>query len=130
MRWRARRRINRANLLLMIRLDKALSAWGAPGFEAALKQEIAQLGAGQLPLQQGLSTGNYVASGPITVVINSVAELEEIIRVKAGIFYQSVLAGCSCAGDPTPVSENNEYCEVQLDVDKATAATAVTLVTE
>jgi hypothetical protein len=36
----------------MIQLDKALSAWGTPDFEAALKQEIAQLGDDQLPLQQ------------------------------------------------------------------------------
>jgi len=42
----------------MVRLGNALSAWGTSGFEAILKQEIAQLGADQLPLQQGLSTGN------------------------------------------------------------------------
>lgn len=64
------------------------------------------------------------------MVINSISEMENIIRVKAGIFYQSVIGGCSCADDPTPVSEINEYCEVQLDIDKATAATAVALVTE
>ena len=114
----------------MIRLDKALNAWGTPDFEAILKQEIAQLGAGQLPLQQGLSTGNYVAAEPISVTINSVAELENVIRVKAGIFYQGVIGGCSCADDPTPTSEINEYCEVQLDIDKANAATAIALASE
>ncbi|MDO8262044.1 MAG: hypothetical protein Q7T21_02355 [Gallionella sp.] len=114
----------------MIRLEKALSAWGTPDFAAILRQEIAQLGAGQLPLQQGLSTGNYVADEPITVAINSVAELDNVIRVKAGIFYMGVIGGCSCADDPAPTSEINEYCEVQLDIDKVTAATAVALVTE
>jgi len=38
----------------MIQLTKALHAWGTPDFEAVLKQEIAQLGADYLPLQQGL----------------------------------------------------------------------------
>ena len=114
----------------MIRLNNSLNAWGTPDFEAVLKQEIAQLGADQLPLQQGLSTGNYAADAPITVMINSVAEVEDVIRVRAGIFYKSVLGGCSCADDPTPTSENNEYCEVQLDIDKTTAATAITLVVE
>lgn len=114
----------------MIQLDKALIAWGTPDFKAVLKQEIAQLDADQLPLQQGLSTGNYVTADPITVMITSVAETENIIRVRAGIFYQGMLGGCSCADDPTPTSESNEYCEVQLDIDKATAATAVALVTE
>lgn len=113
----------------MIRLDKALSAWGTPEFAAVLKQEIAHLGADQLPLQQGLSNGNYVVDAPITVMINSVTEMENVIRIKAGIFYQGVMGGCSCADDPTPTSESNEYCEVQLDIDKATAATSVALVT-
>lgn len=114
----------------MIRLDKALRAWGTPDFEAVLKQEIEQLGVDQLPLQQGLSTGNYVTADPLTVVINSVAEIDKVIRIKAGIFFKSVIGGCSCADDPTPTSEINEYCEVQLDIDKATAATAVALITE
>lgn len=114
----------------MIRLDKALRAWGTPDFEATLKLEIAQLGVDQLPLQQGLAVGNYVTADPITVVINSVAEIEEAIHIKAGIFFKSVISGCSCEDDPTPTSEINEYCEVQLDIDKATAATSVTLVTE
>jgi predicted TIM-barrel enzyme len=112
----------------MVRLDKALSAWGTPDFAAVLKQEVAQFGADQLPLQQGLSVGSYVTADPVTVVINSVAELENVIRVQAGIFYQSVIGGCSCEGDPTTTSENTEYCEVQLDIDKASAATVIALV--
>ena len=114
----------------MIRLDKVLSAWGTPDFGAILKQEIVQLGADHLPLQQGLSNGNYVTADPVTVMINSVAEMENIIRIKAGIFYQGVMGGCSCADDPTPTSESNEYCEVQLDIDITTAATSIVLVTE
>jgi hypothetical protein len=111
----------------MIRLDKVLSAWGTPVFADVLKQEIAQLGADNLPLQQGLSTGNYVAAKPIAVAIHSVVELESLIRVKAGIFYNGVIGGCSCADDPTPASEINEYCEVQLDIDKATSIAVITL---
>ena len=113
----------------MIQLDKALSAWGTPDFKVVLKQEIARE-ADQLPLHQGLTTGNYVTAEPIEVMINNVVEMEKVIRVKAGIFYQGVLGGCSCADDPTPTSESNEYCEVQLDIDKTTAATIITLVSE
>jgi hypothetical protein len=113
----------------MIRLDKALCAWGTPDFEAVLKQEIEQLGVDHLPLQHGLSNGNYVTADPITMAINSVAEMDNVICVKAGIFYQGVLGGCSCADDPTPTSESNEYCEVRLDIDKTTAVAVVALVT-
>jgi hypothetical protein len=114
----------------MIRLDKSLRAWGEAGFEAVLKQEIEKLGADNLPLQQGLSSSNYVAESPITVMILRVAEMENVIRIKAGVFYQGIIGGCSCADDPTPTGENNEYCEVQIDIDKASAVTAVALVTE
>lgn len=113
-----------------MQLDKSLRAWGTPDFEAVLKQEIAQLDAGQLHLQQGLSNSSHVTSDPITVMIHRVDGMENVIRIKAGIFYTGVIGGCSCADDPTPISEINEYCEVQLDIDKNTAATAVVLVTE
>jgi hypothetical protein len=114
----------------MIRLDKALAAWGTPDFKDILRQEIAQLDAGDLPLQQGLSTGNYVSDEPITVMIHSIAETENAIRVRAGIFYRGVIGGCSCTDDPTPSSDINEYCEVQLDIDRASAIAAVALVTD
>lgn len=113
----------------MLTLDKALGAWGTSGFEAVLKQELAQ-NAEQLPLQQGLATGNYVMDGAITVAINSVSETENVVRVKAGIFYQGVIGGCSCTDDPTPASEINEYCEVKLDIDKTSAAATVALITQ
>jgi hypothetical protein len=114
----------------MLILAKSLNAWGVPEFKAVLKQELALLGAAQLPLQQGLSTGNYVSDTPITVSINRVTELDKMIRVTAGIFYQGIIGGCSCTDDPTPISEINEYCEVQLDIDKASAVTAVTLLAD
>jgi hypothetical protein len=114
----------------MIRLDKSLRAWGQADFEAVFKREIVELGADDLPLQQGLSSSNYVAESPITVMIHRVAETEDAIRIKAGIFYQGIIGGCSCADDPTPVGENNEYCEVQIEIDKANAATAVALIAE
>lgn len=112
----------------MPKLDKALQAWGTPDFEAILKQEIAQLGADQLPLQQGLTISSTVTADPVTVIIHRVTELENVIRVRAGILYQGLVGGCSCADDPTPISDNNEYCEVQLDIDKVTAVTTVALV--
>jgi hypothetical protein len=111
----------------MMRLKQSMQAFGSPEFKGVLKHEIAQH-AGELPLQQGLATGNYVVDAPVTVIINSIAETALAIQVHAGIFYQGVIGGCSCADDPTPVSEINEYCEVRLDIDKATAMAAVALV--
>jgi hypothetical protein len=114
----------------MIRLDKALQAWGRSDFETVLKREVVQLGADCLPLQQGLVGSNYVADVPVTPVIHSVVETGNAIRIRAGIFYQGIIGGCNCADDPSPSGEINEYCEVQIDIDKSTATAKVILITD
>ncbi|HUW50661.1 MAG TPA: hypothetical protein VMV75_06565 [Sulfuricella sp.] len=114
----------------MIRLSKALNAWGTPDFEDVLKNEIAQMDASQLPLQQGLTTSSYALDDKIRAMIISVSESDNFIHAKAGIFYSGIIAGCNCADDPTPVEEQSEYCEVRLDIDKTTAETTITLVAE
>lgn len=111
----------------MINLDQALAAWGTPEFSDVLKGELVKSAADRLPLQQGLSTGNYVADEPIAVVINKVIEMDGVIRMMAGIFFRGVIGGCSCADDPTTASDIDEYCELQLDIDRVTAATTVSL---
>jgi hypothetical protein len=114
----------------MIRLTKALDAWGTPDFTDILKKEVARLDAGQLPLQQGLSASSYAVDNKFDVMIISVSEERGFLRVKAGVFYAGIIAGCSCADDPTPVDELSEYCELRLDIDMATAETTVALLTE
>lgn len=111
----------------MIRLVKSLNAWGTSEFKTVIKQEIEQLDAGELPLQQGLSAGNHVQGDKFTVMVLNVSEGNDFIRARAGVFYTSVIAGCSCADDPAPISELNEYCEVQLDIDKQTAEATIVL---
>jgi len=114
----------------MIRLPKSLNAWGTSEFKEILKQEIEQLDARQLPLQQGLSASSYVTDRPFQAMIIGASEEAGLIRVKAGIFYTGVIAGCNCADDPSPVDEQNEYCVVQLGIDRKTAETAVMLLAE
>ena len=114
----------------MIRLTKTLNAWGTPDFKDILKKEIEQMDAGQLPLQQGLSTGSYAIGDKLNAMIIGVSEGAGFIRVKAGIFYSGIIAGCSCADDPTPVNEESEYCVVQLDINKLTAETTIALLAE
>ena len=63
-------------------------------------------------------------------MINNVSDAQSVIRVTVGIFYTGIIAGCSCADDPTPVEENTEYCEVQLEIDKKTAETTIALLPE
>ncbi|MDP1683376.1 MAG: hypothetical protein Q8L39_16590 [Burkholderiales bacterium] len=108
----------------------SLNAWGTPAFEVILKNEIEQMDAALLPLQQGLAQSSYTDGANRSVMIISVTEGAGFIRVKTGIFYTGMIAGCSCADDPTPMSELAEYCEVQFDIDQITAETTVTLLEE
>ena len=114
----------------MIRLTKSLNAWRTPGFEETLKGEVEQLDADRLPLQQALSTSSHVTDSQRTVTIIRASEDEDLIHIKAGIFYSGIIAGCSCADDPTPIDEQNEYCVVQIDINKQTAEATITLLDE
>lgn len=114
----------------MIQLMKSLNAWKTPGFKDILKDELEQLGGVVLPLQQGLSHSSYAVEGKFHVMIIDVSEEPDFIRAKTGIFYTGLIPGCSCADDPTPVTEYSEYCEVRFDISKKTAATTVTLLPE
>lgn len=107
-----------------------LNAWETPAFEAILKHEIEQMDVELLPLQQGLSQSSYTSGANRSVLIISITAGAGFIRAKTGIFYTGVIAGCSCADDPTPMSELAEYCEVQFDIDQITAETTVTLLAE
>ncbi len=108
-------------------LTHALGAWGRPDFEDVLKRELEQFSVDQLPLQQGMTTGSHALDTNLTVMILRVRESETCIRARAGIFYTGVVAGCNCADDPTPVDEQSEYCEVELQIDRQTAETSVVL---
>ncbi|MGD2137897.1 MAG: hypothetical protein PVJ66_07010 [Gammaproteobacteria bacterium] len=111
----------------MIQLTRALQAWNSTAFEAVLREEIQRLDATSLPLQQGLVQGSYAFDDNLGVSIISVSESAAFIHVTAGIHYRGIIAGCSCADDPTPVNETTEYCEIRLDIDRQTAGTTIRL---
>lgn len=111
----------------MMRLPNAIAAWGTPEFEETLKQELVALAVDALPLQQGLAAASYVEEDGRSFMLLAAAETAEAVSVKVGVFYRGVIAGCSCADDPTPVDTTSEYCELQLEIDRRSALTRVTL---
>ncbi len=112
----------------MTLLKQSLSAWASPGFKQAFKSEVEALKAEQLPLQQGLSLSSYVSAEPFKVMVISVAEDDQSIQVKAGVFYSGIIAGCSCSDDPGPTDVQAEYCDIEFKINKESAETAMTLV--
>lgn len=113
----------------MIRLPKALAAWGGRDFAAVLKHELETLPPGALPLHGGLAQSTYVLEnrGIGAMVIDAHADARRV-RAKVGIFFSGILGGCACADDPTPVNESSEYCVLQIDIDRASAQATATLI--
>ena len=112
----------------MLKLSLTIQAWGTDTFRDVCIQEICNAGADELPLQQGLVHSSYAINDTLTATLLNFRSDDVNLYIKAGLFYTGVIAGCNCADDPTPVEENNEYCEVLFCVDKKTAETTVSLV--
>lgn len=114
----------------MIRLPDTLNALGSPDFREVLKREIERLDPTALPLQQGLAHSSHVTERPVQALILGTRTDDERLHVKAGLFYSGIIAGCSCADDPTPIDEITEYCVIELEIDRRTADARVTLLEE
>jgi len=111
----------------MIRLEKTVSAWTTPEFEAVFKREAGQLDVTQLPLQQAMSQGSYASDQPLEVLVLGTTTRQGFIQVRAGLFYTGILPGCACSEDAAPDNEYTEYCEVIFDIDQQTAVATVSL---
>ncbi|MGB5179090.1 MAG: hypothetical protein WBP44_10215 [Gammaproteobacteria bacterium] len=114
----------------MMRLEKTLAAWQTADFEEAFKREVGQLGVEQLPLQQALSQGSYASDRQLKVLVISAAASQDIIQVKAGIFFTGIVPGCACSDDPAPDNEYTEYCEVLFTIDQQSAVATLRLLAE
>ncbi|MCW8964732.1 MAG: hypothetical protein OQL16_13130 [Gammaproteobacteria bacterium] len=113
----------------MIELKNTLGAWHTDRFDTVLKNELEGLESRLLPLRDGLMQGSHVAEDKgFKVMIIDTRDDDQHIRIKIGVFFASIIAGCACADDPTPLDTCNEYCEFLLLVDKTTAQTRVSLV--
>ena len=113
----------------MMQLTTALNAWGTPAFEEIFKNSIVQMDAALLPLQQALAQSSYTDGASRSVAIFGISDEAGLIHIKVGIFYTGIIAGCSCADDPTPMNEISEYCEVLFTIDKTSAETQIKLLT-
>ncbi len=111
----------------MVSLPKTLAAWGSPAFERVFKAETADLDAVLLPLQEGLSHSTNALADTFEFVLLAAREENDTLVLKAGIFYQGIVAGCGCADDPTPVEPQTEYCEVELTIHRPDARTKIVL---
>ncbi len=111
----------------MLTLTKSLHAWNTEQFKPTFIEQITQLSLEELPLQQALLQGSYATRDNLQVMVNSMDDQSENILITAGIFYSSIIAGCNCSDDPTPVDLNSEYCEMLFTINKSNAETCIKL---
>ena len=109
-------------------LPRSLAAYGSPAFADILKAELGELDSQCLPLQQGLRSGSASLDNKLSFMLLAQQQNGDDILVKLGMFYSSIIAGCSCADDPTPLDKVNEYCEIHVRINRDTAGALITLV--
>jgi hypothetical protein len=119
-------------------LPETLAAWGHPEFAATFKRELAACKDAahqdaaplQATLQAALRQGSYVDASPLEVMLLHTEADADTLQIKAVLFFASVIAGCSCADDPSPVDVLIEHAEVQVRINRHTGQADVTLLSD
>lgn len=104
----------------MLYLPAAWHALATPRFDKILKAELESLSVEQLPLQQCMSQCNHVVEQKPDILILGADDIDDEKHIRIGVFFSGLIAGCSCADDPTPVEPITEYCEFLLRMNKQT----------
>jgi len=112
----------------MLQLTKSLQAWNSAEFKSTFIRQLSQLSLDELPLQQALLLGSYATKDNLKIIVNSMTEQQDSLLITTGIFYSSIIAGCNCSDDPTPVDPNSEYCEMLFTINKLTAETDIKII--
>lgn len=106
------------------KLPNSLRAWPSPSFAVALKSELEGLAPGALPLDRAACHGGRVDDGRITATVLRSDDDGVAVRAEVGVFFSEIVAGCSCGDEPQAL---NGYCEMQVKIDKTTAAATFAL---
>ena len=111
----------------MISLPQSHLAADMDNLESIFLAEITSIDHHQLPLQKALEHSSYVSDDAIKPVILNIDRSDQHLVIRAGIFYQGIIAGCQCADDPGPLETQNEYCQLEFSIDKKSGEVQVFL---
>lgn len=110
-----------------ILLPRTVQAIQQPEFKAIFVEEMSALNSSQLPLQQSLSYSSYVSNEAFQVMYISHQISSDELLIKSAIFYTGIIAGCSCADDPSPQDTQNEVCELMVAINLETSQASLEL---
>ncbi|MCB1758921.1 MAG: hypothetical protein KDI68_03955 [Gammaproteobacteria bacterium] len=108
----------------------SLRAWDGASFRQQFERECGALNPLLLPLREGMRYGNQVVTDDWRPLYLGAGADENHLHVKAGVFFGSVVGGCSCADDPTPLDVGNEYCELLFTIERRSGTARVSLIEE
>ena len=102
----------------MATMPNSLRDWNSKLFEQTFKAELEGFRKDVLPLDEVIGEGNTVYDNDLGVTIIEVADDEQCIQAKVGVFFAEIVSCCSC-GESDPIDE--AYCEMRVTIDKSTA---------
>lgn len=119
---------------MSIHLPATVRAWDGNGHESgdgvacatALKEELTALPTGSLPLDEGTSQGGYVDDRGVVVTVLRVCGDAAAVQARIGVFFTEIIASCGCGDEP---QATNAYCELEVRIDRQTAAAVFTIST-
>lgn len=73
---------------------------------------------GVLPLNSCVSKGGLVDDSNLGIMVLGAGEGKQVLKISVGIFFTEIVINCGCGDDPM---EEHAYCEMEIEIDKATA---------
>lgn len=110
--------------------ENVINAWGDPDFLDLMRQSLLSMDALFAPLQQAMAHGSYAHPEDAAFIELNRSEQGTQLEMDVGVFYQSSLPGCACAGDPDPQIPQQEYCVLRLRLNRAESMLELQLLPE
>ena len=112
---------------MSIHLHAALSAWGCANFPQVLRDDLLANDALFSPLQKAMAHGSYALAEEATLMLLRSEDDGIVLQVDAAVSYASIIPGCACEADPTPMSALPEFTTLRIRIDRQTAEATVQL---
>ena len=113
----------------MPRLPRTLQALlHSRPLKPALKADLECLEAAELPLQQALRQGSIALCDGLQPMPLSTRRQDRHFEIVCALFFDSIIAGCQCADDPSPENRLAESARLEILLDSRSGQARISLV--